>query len=65
LGEWHTHPELDPSPSSIDLAGWRNKLLFDQFDSDVLYFVIVGKEQINAWQGNRKTLVIEKLHKLT
>jgi integrative and conjugative element protein (TIGR02256 family) len=65
LGEWHTHPEPDPSPSFIDLVGWRKKLLFDKFDSDVLYFVIAGTEQINAWQGGRKTLAIEKLHKVT
>jgi integrative and conjugative element protein (TIGR02256 family) len=65
LGEWHTHPEPDPSPSFIDMLGWRKKLLFDKFDSDVLYFVIVGTEQINAWQGHRRTLSIEKLHKAT
>lgn len=23
LGEWHSHPEAIPSPSSIDLASWR------------------------------------------
>lgn len=23
LGEWHTHPELNPSPSHTDLKGWR------------------------------------------
>lgn len=22
LGEWHTHPEFDPSPSTIDTYGW-------------------------------------------
>jgi len=65
LGEWHTHPEPDPSPSFIDMLGWRKKLLFDKFDSDVLYFVIVGTGQINAWQGHRRTLSIEKLHKAT
>jgi integrative and conjugative element protein (TIGR02256 family) len=23
LGEWHTHPESDPRPSTLDLAEWR------------------------------------------
>lgn len=25
LGEWHTHPENIPEPSSIDIAGWKTK----------------------------------------
>ena len=64
LGEWHTHPESDPTPSFIDTLGWRKKLLIDRFDSDVLYFVIVGIKQINVWQGNRKTFTVEKLRKI-
>lgn len=61
LGEWHTHPEPDPLPSALDLQTWQQKLSKDRFDSDVLYFVIVGTEKINAWQGNRHTLEIERL----
>lgn len=64
LGEWHTHPESDPFPSALDLQTWRQKLSKDRFDSDVLYFVIVGTEKINAWQGNRHTLEMERLHPL-
>ncbi len=64
LGEWHTHPEPDPSPSWIDRLGWRKKLLFDRFDSEVLYFVIVGTEKINVWQGYRGSLAIEQLCQL-
>lgn len=64
LGEWHTHPETDPSPSIIDILGWRKRLLFDRFDSDVLFFVIVGTQRINAWQGYRKTLAIEELRQV-
>lgn len=61
LGEWHTHPEPDPLPSALDLQTWHRKLSKDRFDSDVLYFVIVGTERINAWQGKRHTLEIERL----
>jgi integrative and conjugative element protein (TIGR02256 family) len=61
LGEWHTHPEPNPSPSAIDLRTWQRKLSKDRYDSDVLYFVIVGTKQINVWQGERHTLKIEKL----
>lgn len=64
LGEWHTHPEPAPLPSALDLQTWHQKLSKDRFDSDVLYFVIVGTETIKAWQGNRHTLEIERLHPL-
>lgn len=64
LGEWHTHPEPNPEPSFVDLAGWKKKLAFDQFDSGCLYFVIVGTERVNAWQGYRKSLRIEALKRI-
>lgn len=53
LGEWHTHPELDPTPSSTDLADWRRHLRADVYDGDSLYFVIVGIGFIRAWEGER------------
>ena len=64
LGEWHTHPELFPSPSTIDIITWRKKLLFDQVDSDVLFFTIVGIQQISVWQGCKKSIAIDKLEEV-
>ncbi len=64
LGEWHTHAEADPSPSALDFSEWHRKLSSDQFDSEVLYFVIMGAKQINAWQGHKKSRKIEKLNRL-
>ena len=64
LGEWHTHPEPDPSPSLIDILGWRKKFLFDRIDSDVLYFAILGTQRLDVWRANRRTLRIEKLRPL-
>ena len=61
LGEWHTHPEVDPHPSIHDIDNWKNKLNHDQYDSDFLFFVIVGTEQISAWKGYRRTKEFEKL----
>ncbi|WP_179152785.1 Mov34/MPN/PAD-1 family protein [Chromohalobacter israelensis] len=40
LGEWHTHPEDSPMPSSIDLAGWK-KVIRDGH-SPYCLFIIVG-----------------------
>lgn len=55
LGEWHTHPEPDPAPSSIDLAEWRRRTLHDTYDLAGLLFVIVGTEHIRAWETVRAT----------
>lgn len=39
LGEWHTHPEEDPRPSSIDLDAWR---AIYGHRSVPMIFIIVG-----------------------
>lgn len=54
LGEWHTHPELYPTPSVIDWINWQRKMLFDQF-TQPMFFVIVGTTQICAWEGRRSS----------
>ena len=64
LGEWHTHPESYPEPSSIDTADWKRHLKKDQFSSRYLYFIIVGIKEINIWEGDRRTLKIKKLNKI-
>lgn len=46
LGEWHSHPETQASPSGIDLREWR-KLLEDR--RDALFFLIVGIDR--HWYG--------------
>lgn len=51
LGEWHTHPETSPTPSSVDLADWRRRLRTDRFDADSLLFVIVGTRDLRMWEG--------------
>ncbi len=61
LGEWHTHPEDDPNPSTHDLTNWKNKLNHDKFDGDFLVFIIVGIVQVNAWKGLRDNRQFEKL----
>jgi integrative and conjugative element protein (TIGR02256 family) len=63
LGEWHTHPEPVPQPSSVDLANWRRKLGSDRF-TDVLFFVIVGISEIRAWEGRQGASGLTALRKL-
>lgn len=50
LGEWHTHPEPSPTPSSVDLKTWHRKLEKDTY-SEVLFFLIVGTEEVRVWEG--------------
>jgi integrative and conjugative element protein (TIGR02256 family) len=64
IGEWHTHPEPDPSPSLVGILDWRKRFLLDRIDSEVLYFVVLGTQQLNVWQVNRGALRIEKLQPL-
>ncbi len=52
LGEWHTHPESIPSPSVVDLADWKRRLHNDEY-SEPIFFVIVGTQQVGAWEGRR------------
>jgi integrative and conjugative element protein (TIGR02256 family) len=51
VGEWHTHPEADPSPSNIDLKNWRRIMSQTVTDSNLFLFIIVGTAQIRVWRG--------------
>ena len=61
LGEWHTHPETAPTPSSVDLADWRRRLSVDQFEGDSLLFLIVGTRELRAWEGLRHSYALRGL----
>lgn len=58
LGEWHTHPQKVPIPSSTDLKDWL-RLLRIGYESDCLFFVILGTVELNVWCGNEKEALIK------
>lgn len=64
LGEWHTHPENIPNPSKVDIDGWREKLSNDSFDHHSLYFIIIGIEEIKAWEAIVTDKSINELEKI-
>lgn len=64
LGEWHTHPENDPNPSSIDIKSWKNKLKTTHFQENYLFFIIIGIKIISVWEGNKLNLIIKKLEEI-
>jgi integrative and conjugative element protein (TIGR02256 family) len=62
LGEWHTHPEPHPTPSSHDLSEWKKILKHTVCDSDKLFFIIIGTKSIGIWVGCRTKLRITKIN---
>ena len=61
LGEWHTHPEEIPSPSSIDLRNWNSIIKKAVFESDSLFFLIIGRARISAYEVNQSGQKIMQL----
>ena len=53
LGEWHTHAEPNPRPSSVDIEDWQRHACEDTYDGEELIFVIVGQEHVRAWRCDR------------
>lgn len=54
LGLWHTHPQPDPTPSSVDYRDWQQALAGDAFEGDRLFFPIVGTNSIRIWTLSRR-----------
>lgn len=46
LGEWHTHPEDYPTPSSTDIKMIRQQFNKNLLNEDFLLLVIVGRKSI-------------------
>lgn len=61
LGEWHTHPETVPKPSTIDLNEWE-LLLNNHYYSGGMSMVIVGTEEL--WCGIAQKKSVRKMDKI-
>ncbi|WP_187274759.1 MULTISPECIES: Mov34/MPN/PAD-1 family protein [unclassified Methylobacterium] len=53
VGEWHTHPVDDPTPSTRDLRTWQSILARD---TDPAVFMIVGRRSVWCAWGHGKGL---------
>ena len=63
LGDWHSHPEDNPTPSCIDTRGWKKTLRKAHVESEALFFVILGRTTVRVWEGTVAGQVItEVLH---
>jgi integrative and conjugative element protein (TIGR02256 family) len=56
LGEWHTHPETNPSPSQLDMTEWRKVL---ESSRNIFAFLIVGSER-KHWLGAGRQAVVRQ-----
>lgn len=58
IGEWHTHPELEPSFSKIDYNNWIN---INKEDNcyDFQYQIIAGIEKIRIWKVEEDKKIIK------
>ena len=61
LGEWHTHPEDDPSPSTVDLLNWRRIAGSAIYEQDSLLFVVVGRVHVRMWELIRASETLTQL----
>lgn len=61
LGEWHTHPENDPTPSRHDRTDWQRLVMTQRYEQDALFFVIVGRRTIRAWELARSQAAAVRL----
>lgn len=48
IGEWHTHPEIIPHYSSIDLKNWEK--IGKEIKVRNQYHVIVGIQELGIWE---------------
>jgi integrative and conjugative element protein (TIGR02256 family) len=56
VGEWHTHPEGRPAPSSVDLSEWR---ALCQKRQEPLIFLILGTE--GRWVGVGRGIQLQEI----
>lgn len=60
LGEWHTHPEAQPTPSGTDITNWNRRLHQDKYHEE-LFFLIVGTREIRMWAASEENKAWELL----
>lgn len=54
IGEWHTHPQDNPTPSPIDISSWRSKLSGNN-RREIMIIVGRNKHWVGLWDGHEAT----------
>lgn len=50
LGFWHTHPELFPCPSHLDIENWKENFSLNKGHAPSLFYPIVGMREVAIWE---------------
>ncbi|MGE1076177.1 Mov34/MPN/PAD-1 family protein [Pseudomonas fragariae (ex Marin et al. 2024)] len=58
LGEWHTHPEDIPSPSTTDLVTWHRNLV----EKGPMALIIMGRKEV--WAAKKTAQNIAQMFKV-
>lgn len=61
LGEWHTHPEDDPTPSPTDRKNWQRIAAMAHYEQESLFFVIVGRKYTRIWEASKSSGTLFRL----
>lgn len=64
MGVWHTHPQLSPTPSTIDLQDWEQSLRSEKTGSNYIFFLIAGIEYFKVWVGDYSNYKILEIHEV-
>lgn len=64
LGDWHSHPEQDPTPSCVDRRGWKKIARQTTAECPELFFVIVGIRTIGVWSVTRPGGAVTQLERV-
>lgn len=60
LGEWHTHPENVPTPSSLDRKSIIAQIRKSKLNSDKIFSLIMGREGLHLSLVRYEGIVFEK-----
>ena len=55
IGEWHTHPEKNPTPSSVDYSSIQEIFKTASLVAPIIFMIIVGTEglHISVYNGDK------------
>lgn len=55
IGNWHTHPVSNPTPSLIDLSTWKKELSECKSSFGFQVYIICGIDGFKVWLGEENT----------